>query len=164
MEILDIYSRLDEIRQEADNFLHGQCHLFAIALHRLTGLPLAGAIDIDFYNESHTYLLHAYVELNNEMIIDVAGVRTRKSMLADFDHVDPALSYFTEKELLQLGEGKSYINDEAKVSLQKAFEVATDVLSLEMQLGILKKLKSLSGCPALEKVKGGMEQLSFIFD
>jgi hypothetical protein len=164
VEILDLYLRLDEIRQEADNFLHGQCHLFAIALHRLTGLPLAGAIDIDLYNESHTSLLHAYVELNDEMIIDVSGVRTRKSMLADFDHVDPDFTYFIEKELLQWGEGKKYIDEEAKLSLQKAYVVALDIRSLEMQIEILKKIKSISDFLQNENAKGAMAQLSFTFD
>jgi hypothetical protein len=117
-------------------FLHGQCHLFAIALKRLTGLPLAGVLDFDAEYLT-TYLMHAFVEVNDDLILDVAGIRSSESMMKDFMYWDPEPCNFAEKELLKWEGGKRDLDEEANTSLNKALAVAAEILAIENQMAAI---------------------------
>ena len=74
MDIYSLSSRLDEIVHESEEFLHGQCHLFAIALKRLTSLPLAEVLDFDVECET-TRLVHASPSSSRDSYRELQEVR-----------------------------------------------------------------------------------------
>ena len=110
---------------------------FAIALKRLTGLPLAGVLDFDA-EYSTTYLLHAFVEVNDDLILDVAGMRSYGRMMEDFMYWDPEPCNFTEKELIKWGGSKRYLDEEARTALNKASAVAAEILAIENQMAAIQ--------------------------
>ena len=137
MNLYDLDSCLDEIVRENEDFLHRRCHIFAIALHHLTELPLAGVLDFDV-ERTATSLIHAFVIVNDELILDISGVRSYESMLKDFMCWDPEFSFFKEKELLVWGEGKSYLDGEACMIVERAQIVAKEVLAITKQMASLQ--------------------------
>jgi hypothetical protein len=70
----------DEIE---DWFLKGDCHVFAIALSRLTGLPMAGLAPSRRWVDNGLGWLHVYVDLGDGVGADVRGVRPVAEMAAE---------------------------------------------------------------------------------
>jgi hypothetical protein len=97
-----------EFLTEGFDFECGDCPIFAIALHRLTGLPLMGLTEYDEELGSEV-LIHAYVRLNNEFVIDSTGDTTVERILNIYpNNGDAYESIFTEKELLDIGYDNNY--------------------------------------------------------
>ena len=92
---------LDEERRE--RWLHGRCALFAVALHRLTGLPIMAWIDAD-PGIPDPVLVHAFV-LDGEAALDAWGRRDPDDLLSEYEHWDPELVAMTAAEVLAIGEG-----------------------------------------------------------
>lgn len=102
----------DDFVEANESFLYGRCVTLAIALHRLTGLPLYGvtAVDEDEDGNGRVVLLHAYVRRGKE-IIDLRGARSYDDMLADFSHdnafgCDMDESRMDEETLAKLATGR----------------------------------------------------------
>ncbi len=57
-----------------DKYLFGYCDCLAIALHELTGYPIKAAID-------GKQLMHAWVEVTPDLIIDAKGFRPFKDIV-----------------------------------------------------------------------------------
>lgn len=95
---------VDAIVMEYEQYLHGECHLLAIALHQRTGLPLGAYLDTDL-ESGNVFLLHAFV-MDGEHIIDLKGRRSHENMLEDFDSFDPDLCRMGVDEVLKLGQGR----------------------------------------------------------
>jgi hypothetical protein len=99
-----------ELNRDEEEHLHGKCHLFAIALHRLTGLPLAATLDVDMWSE-RTVLVHAYV-MNGDQAIDVRGRFAIDTIDQDFevnDHWD--VTGISEEDLMLLGSRRRKVNE-----------------------------------------------------
>jgi hypothetical protein len=99
-----------ELNRDEEEHLHGKCHLFAIALHRLTGLPLAAMLDVDMWSE-RTVLVHAYV-MNGDQAIDVRGRFPIDTIDQDFevnDHWD--VTGISEEDLMLLGSRRRKVNE-----------------------------------------------------
>lgn len=101
MEAETSQSPIDEER--LDRWLHGRCALFAVALHRATGLPIKAWIDEDPEIEEPV-LVHAFV-MDGERAVDAAGARDPDDLLGGYETWDPTLVDMTEAEVLAIGEG-----------------------------------------------------------
>jgi len=104
----ELREALREIAEEHEYLLYGECAIFAIAMHKLTGLPLYGITGYDWEVELET-LVHAYVRLDAKTIVDIRGPRSYDVMLDDFaDEISDATeARFTVSELARLGLGRS---------------------------------------------------------
>lgn len=87
--------------------LHGRCHLFAAALHELTGKPIGAWLDADLETEA-TVLVHACV-LDGDFGVDVRGRMPLDDMLDEFDTFDPELAVLSLEELMLLGHGTTAV-------------------------------------------------------
>ena len=89
------------------NFEEGDCPIFAIALHRLSKLPLMALVEYD-EEMGRTVLIHAYVKLNDEWRVDASGETNVPYMLAKFPNNGAAEEVqISEKDLIKLGYGKN---------------------------------------------------------
>lgn len=116
-----------QLADRHDNFLYGECPLFAIALHRITGLPLYAFTGYDDDVESEV-LVHAYVRLSPKLILDIKGPRKFETMLEDFED-DPGAEEGEEaaisvEELVELGLGDTC------PPLDQALAVATELWAI----------------------------------
>ncbi len=114
-----------ELTRDEEEHLHGKCHLFAIALHRLTGLPLAATLDVDMWTE-RTVLVHAYV-MDGDQAIDVRGRFAVDTIDEDFevnDHWD--VVNIPEEDLMLLGSRRRKLN-ESGPAYRKAMFLAEGV-------------------------------------
>ena len=93
---------LEELVERHEQYLHGNCHLFAVALHRLTGLPIEAALDTDLMT-GRNVLMHAYLR-DGDRILDLAGRRDWEVMLQSFDAFRPTRVAMTPRQLLGWGE------------------------------------------------------------
>ncbi|ACS43845.1 hypothetical protein MetexDRAFT_5585 [Methylorubrum extorquens DSM 13060] len=91
----------DDERRE--RWLHGRCALFAVALHRATGLAIMAWIDDD-PEVGVPVLVHAFV-LDGGSALDAWGRRDPDDLLSDYAHWNPELVAMTEAEVLAIGEG-----------------------------------------------------------
>lgn len=94
-------SPIDEERLE--RWLHGRCALFAVALHRATGLPIKAWIDED-PEIDEPVLVHAFV-MDGDKAVDAFGVRDPDDLLGEYETWDPSLVEMTEAQVLAIGEG-----------------------------------------------------------
>ena len=89
------------------NFEEGDCPIFAIALHRLSKMPLMALVEYDEQMGS-TVLIHAYVKLDDRWRIDFTGETDVNWMLQKYPNNGNAEEIeISEKDLLELGYGKS---------------------------------------------------------
>ena len=89
------------------NFEEGDCPVFAIALHRLSKLPLMALVEYDEQMGS-AVLIHAYVKLNNKWRIDATGEIDVDWMLQKYPNNGNAEEIeISEKDLIKLGYGKN---------------------------------------------------------
>ncbi len=101
------FGKKQGVAEDVLNFEAGHCPIFAIALHRLSKLPLMALIEYDEELES-TVLIHAYVKLDEMWRIDATGKTT-------VDHIEDSYPNYgdteeveiSEKDLLELGYGKN---------------------------------------------------------
>ena len=95
-----------ELTRRQWRLLHAECDLFAVALHRLTGLTIAAYVDEDFQVEG-TVLVHAFVTEDAARTgIDVRGRLPVVKMLEEFERNDPELVVLSVAEVLKLGRGR----------------------------------------------------------
>ena len=89
------------------NFEEGDCPIFAIALHRLSKMPLMALVEYDEQMGS-TVLIHAYVKLDDRWRLDASGETDVNWMLQKYPNNGNAEEIeISEKDLLELGYGKS---------------------------------------------------------
>lgn len=111
---------IDQDDQQRDLYLYGSCHLLAVALHRLTGRPIVAALayDEDIDKEA---LIHCWVELDGEELLDAGGITSAKSSLQNYPDGDQAaVMAISESGLLALGEGSKL--DEMAPCAKRDFE------------------------------------------
>lgn len=88
-----------------DSLLYGQCHLFAIALHDLTGFPLLAATA----NYGRRVLVHCWVRAPGDAVIDASGLTTTEYSLSRYPDGDQAeVAEISRAALMTLGEGRGW--------------------------------------------------------
>jgi hypothetical protein len=92
---------------ELDQFLHGDCPIFAVALHRLTGYPIYGLVEFDEVI-GHTVLIHAYVKAPDGKLIDASGDESTVETILDVfpNNGESEEITMTDKQVLKIGYGK----------------------------------------------------------
>jgi hypothetical protein len=99
----------EEISELEEEFLHGKCHLLAVALHELTGLPIGAYLDTDIETE-RTVLVHAFV-VDGDDGIDIRGRLPINAIIEDeFDTFDPEFVMLSREDVLLLGHGRRTIS------------------------------------------------------
>ena len=89
------------------DFFVGDCPVFAIALHKLSGLPLMGIVDYDEDIDDWA-LVHAYVK-QGENAIDASGLTTVEDILAEYPNSGEAEEVeFTIPDLIKIGYGNQH--------------------------------------------------------
>lgn len=88
-------------------FFSGDCPEFAIALHRISNIPLAALVEFDYILDKYC-LIHAFVMRADGVIVDASGSEsTVDQMLEELsNNGDSELIWPTEEELFQIGYGK----------------------------------------------------------
>ncbi|AXH59806.1 hypothetical protein [Pseudomonas amygdali] len=82
----------DGQRRNVDTYLHGYCQLMALALHKVTGLPLGVLVHegayLDDGGNPMDALGHAYCVMHREgmepLVLDARGFREHGEMLAEY--------------------------------------------------------------------------------
>ena len=121
--------QIKELLSESLNFEEGDCPIFAIALHRLSKLPLMALVEYD-EQISSTVLIHAYVKLDDRWRIDSTGETDVNWMLQKYPNNGNAEEIeISEKDLLELGYGKNKCPTLQQV-LPQAKQVLADIDSL----------------------------------
>lgn len=70
---------------DLENYLHGDCHIFAQALHEVFGYRIQVAMDECDLELEEPVLIHAYCYKGNA-IIDARGVSEKSEALEPFDY------------------------------------------------------------------------------
>lgn len=101
---------MDEERSEQEEeFLHGKCHLLALALQELTGLPIGAYLDTDIETE-RSVLVHAFV-VDGDDGIDIRGRLPIDDIIEDeFDTFEPEFVILSREDVLLLGHGRRTIS------------------------------------------------------
>jgi len=99
--MVKIFEVEPSIKQFQD-FQYGDCPIYAIVLHEITGLPLMAMLD---YSEEieKTVLVHAFVSYNGKAI-DSEGIKDIQDIEDEYPiETEAWISEITPEELLQLG-------------------------------------------------------------
>ena len=99
--------RVEKLMKESLDFEQGDCPIFAVALHKLSGLPIMALVE---YNEEvgDTVLIHAYVRYDSRWCIDSTGVTDVLTILAKYPNDGNAEEIqINAQDLLNHGYGKS---------------------------------------------------------
>lgn len=73
----------------AEDYLHGKCNNFAIVLSSMTGLKSGGFFHVDISLEHEPLCLnHAYCILNDDYVVDIAGIRLIETVKDEYGHSD----------------------------------------------------------------------------
>lgn len=123
MDARESPSRIEEERLE--RWLHGRCALFAVALHRTTGLPIRAWVDEDPEIDAPV-LVHAFV-MHGGMAVDAFGTRDPDDLLAEYETWDPVMVEMTEAEVLAIGEGPDLDASTLAEAMEDAALVAADL-------------------------------------
>jgi hypothetical protein len=125
----DIVSDEFELDQESvDRYLHGECHLLAIALHQMTGFPLIAATVFD-EGIGKVALVHCWIQLPGQYLLDASGLTTVKYSLQFYPEGDMAVvSAISLKKLLKIGSGSDATLQSQEADLEKAKEFAKQLL------------------------------------
>ena len=98
---------VDEGASDNYDFEEGDCPIFAIALHKLTNLPIYGLVE--YIEEMDDFaLIHAYVKTKDGQVLDANGLTTVENILNTYPregYEEPQEVKFSIKDLLKIGYG-----------------------------------------------------------
>nr|WP_250807795.1 hypothetical protein [Neorhizobium tomejilense] len=104
------------LTDEELEYLHGKCHLLAIALHDITGFPMRAYLDTAWVEKGDeeiemVVLVHAFV-VDGEEAIDVRGRVPLDDVLGDYFEIatEEWIVEPTEEDLFKLGEGRHRVS------------------------------------------------------
>lgn len=106
------------------DYLHGHCHILALALQQASGRSLAGAIQFDTDIDQWA-LVHAWVKWDDDKVLDANGVQDSRDVVAEY--IDPSeveFVDFTRSDLLRLGEGRRYRKADVEARIDAAMPLA----------------------------------------
>lgn len=87
-----------------DIYLHGRCHLFALALHEVFSYPIEFFWETNCIEDGEEYgevLVHAYV-IKNGICVDIEGPKNRENIEADFDWNEPIYVSKTKEQVVEM--------------------------------------------------------------
>jgi len=119
--------RVEQEAREPD-YLHGHCHILALALQKVSGRPLAGAIQFDTDIDQWA-LVHAWVKWDDDKVLDANGLQDPRDVVAEY--IDPSeveFVDFTRPELLRMGEGKRYRKADVEAKIEAAMPLARQLV------------------------------------
>jgi GNAT superfamily N-acetyltransferase len=103
----NVWENFADGKKSEMNLEQGDCPIFAIALHRLSKLPLMALVEYDDEMGS-AVLIHAYVKLNDKWRIDATGETDVDWMLQKYPNNGAAEEIeISERDLIKLGYGKN---------------------------------------------------------
>lgn len=133
--LLELESTLGAHAEANDRYMHGDCHIFALALRQISGRALMAALDRDPEIEGEC-LVHAGLAVPGG-IVDVMAFRSLDEAIEAFPTYAPYWSHVDEAALLNLGEGSpartASIDDQVNKALpaaKVAYEAALEQMSL----------------------------------
>lgn len=141
-QLIELESQALGLANVHDDFLHGHCHVFAIALQRVAGCKLGAVLDVDEVEGlgNITCLVHAYALLGTGGV-DIRGYNASLALMAaDFPQNEAWFQEISEFELLQLGEGVSTSFPDFLERVERAEPVAKVVWERAQQQLILEGL------------------------
>lgn len=105
---------------QTEKYLHGHCHILAIALNRLTGFKIWMASTYDEKIKNNV-LIHCWVALDDHTVLDASGLTTIEHSLQLYPDGDTAtLSQVSPEELLHIGEGVAEFTDDVEKRIDEA--------------------------------------------
>jgi hypothetical protein len=84
-----------------EDYLHGSCHIFVLALNMEYGHPIQLVMDANDLETGREVLIHAYCVSGNRAI-DARGFYDKKYVLKSFDYNEPYHKDVTEQELREM--------------------------------------------------------------
>lgn len=115
------------------DYLHGKCHLLAIALHDITGLPMGAYLETRFHDHhdisrGYVALVHAFV-IDGYDAIDIRGRIPFGDVLKDSFHIFTKEWFVlpTEQDLFKLGCGRRRVSKKRE-RYREAYRMAESVL------------------------------------
>ncbi len=151
--------------KEDEEFLYGDCPIFAIALSRMSGLPLKAMLDYSDELDT-TVLVHAFVGYKDGLVIDASGVRSIESIEDDYPvEDDPYVTDISEKDLLALGyDGNCPTMDSANAHAEKVLadiKEVSEAKRIARKKGQKANSKKHSDLYTDENPKGTIQGLKF---
>jgi hypothetical protein len=114
-----------ELTGQADVYAHGECHVLASVLGRMTGWAIHAAIAQELF-AGHTFLVHAWVKTPDGRALDAHGVSDPDDLLGQYPYGDEAEIYaMTQDEVMKIGSGRKIL---AKKSRETAEAFARELL------------------------------------
>lgn len=137
-----------EIAGDNEAYLHGSCHVFALALAELSGLPTGAFVE---FNEDlgRDCLVHAFVlddASDENMIIDLHGRRTMtaESCTTEFPAEFPCRTTMSADELVNIGAGENGVAS-IRGEIDAALPVARLIYALALEQRELAKVDPSPG-------------------
>ena len=130
-----------------EKYLYGKCHIFALALHKLSKLPIYALMDYDPEIQA-VCLVHATVKvvdktINSDVsyqVLDISGLQNPDEVVDKYPTWEPGWTHITPSALLKIAEGSKMTQDISK-EIEEAIPKAKEIL---LKLGIqTKDLKTL---------------------
>lgn len=123
----EVRLRDEQMTREPD-YLHGDCHVMALALQRVSGRSLAGAIQFDADIDQWA-LVHAWVKWDDDKVLDANGVQDPIDVVAEY--IDPSeveFIDFNRTDLLRMGEGHRYRKADVEARIEAAMPIARQLV------------------------------------
>lgn len=137
--VLDLEERSLNVFGENEYFLHGRCHILAIALSQVSAKPLTALIG-DTENIGAECLVHAGVFVDG-LLLDVKGLRTPDEAI-EHDFCDEASSGWLQgvsiDSLLDMGEGAPVWSEEVAAAVQAALPAAKELWGIAQEELVLR--------------------------
>lgn len=84
IHILDTFKISD--KYSVDNYLYGRCHIFALVVSQINNLKIGVLIDNEplHYTNGLPSLEHAFCYINDDLIIDARGIKSKKEIIQEY--------------------------------------------------------------------------------
>lgn len=142
-ELGDIEEKLLLSASANEKYFTGYCHVFALALQEVSGLPLAAITDFD-PSINRECLTHAFVQAEGG-IIDIKGYRKVADVFNEFETHDAECSLIEKGLMIKLGEGTRYNKATLDKNFEAAMPLAKEVYALALrQIELEKELSVIN--------------------
>lgn len=73
-------------KYSVDSYLYGRCHIFALVASQINNLKIGVIIDNEpfHYTNGLPSLEHAFCYINDELIVDARGIKTKKEIFQEY--------------------------------------------------------------------------------
>lgn len=130
---LELEARVEAIAKVNAQYLHGDCHLFAMLLAQTLHRPIAALVVFDGDIQKPA-LEHAMVFLHedhSQIAVDIRGMRSLKAICDDFESGHEAeLVWMSPIRLLEMAEGTKEITPAIWSRLKQAAPIVSQIAEL----------------------------------